>query len=407
MNPIGRSDLRYFNLIGWLFVAAVLLLVCQRALQKDQQRDFIYFYSLGYIANHYPADRIYDYDLQKQIYARFQPIDDFAYGPSPHPPFVAALFSPFALLPYLTAYILWMAVTLVFYLAGTGLLLFRFHPGDSLKQSLILCFALLFWPFTLRTLLNGHIAAIGFLAMALALYCEDRRSWFPSGLALSLCLYKPTLLFLTIPMLIVIGRWRTLAGFLVGSVSLAVAATVLLGPDVWPGYLRMVLNLGQFLPYLDFADHVDLYSFASLAANGAVAVRILVLVAAIAACLYLLRLWWHSRQAVGHQSAVALWAATVVWTLLLNVYVPIQDTNVVVIALIACAPLLTHRCGAFISVCLLLLFIPPATKWFAGRTGIQAYTLLLAYLAVLLTGIAARSVRLKPGHPLTSGPDLV
>src|SRR5579863_192628 len=167
---LTRGDLRDLNIIGWAVFLGLVLLVGQRAFQKNQERDFVYFYSIGLILNSYPPSDLYDYRLQKEIFTRVQPLGrKGAYGPSPYPPYVAMFFRPLARWEFMNACRIWTSITLALYLAGLSLLIFRFFPGDRLKQSSLFCFALCFWPFMGRTLLNGQIAAVGFFAMALAL----------------------------------------------------------------------------------------------------------------------------------------------------------------------------------------------------------------------------------------------
>jgi hypothetical protein len=394
-SSLSRSDLRYLNLIGWLVVAALFAVMLQRAGRADQERDFAYFYAFGYLLNHHPVGSLYDYQLQSHLCAEFQPLHDGVYGPYPYPPFVAALSSPFARLPYLAAYGLWLAITLTLYTAGILLLAFRFFPRDRLKQSLMLCFALLFWPFAARTFLNGQIAAIGFFAMALAVFYEDTSAAFSSGLALSICLYKPTLLILILPILLIIRRYRTLAGFATGAAGLVSLTTILLGPGVWPAYCRMLSQLAVFRPHLHLDDHVDLYSFSLLISHGALSVQILFLCIAVAAMAYLVRAAWLQRVPTQSGPATLLWSATLSWTLLLNLYVPIQDSILIFVSLIAAGPALLrfHR-GAFLLICVALLLVSPFTAFIATNTSLQFLSGLLGTLAFLQT-------RLLTGGALT------
>src|SRR5205085_3363606 len=129
----------------------------------------------------------------------------------------------------------------ILYLAGLAIFSARFFPRDHLKQSLIFCFALSFYPFVMSTLFNGHLSAIGFLALALAFREEDSGRPFLSGLALSACLYKPTLLVLLLPMLLVTRRYKTLLGFTAGVLALATFTTALEGTRVWSGYIDLAL----------------------------------------------------------------------------------------------------------------------------------------------------------------------
>ncbi|MCL5744479.1 MAG: DUF2029 domain-containing protein [Acidobacteria bacterium] len=382
---VSRSDLKYLNLLGWVLAAGMLLIVFQRSLQNGQERDFVYFYSLGHILNHYSPAHLYDYELQKQVFTQVQPLQRGVYGPSPYPPYVAVLFRPFAQLSFMNAYRIWMAITMALYLAGLSLLAFRFFPSDGLKQSSLFCFALCFWPFTARTLLNGQLAAIGFIAMALAIYLEDSGRAYLSGFALSACAYKLTLLLLVLPMLLVIRRYKTLVGFVAGVTTLAIFTTALEGFVVWPAWLRMLSSLAGFRPFLALDDYVDLNSFALLISHGAAPVRIAVLCLGAIIGIYLVREWRLFRPAASSNSAAVLWGATLTWTLVLNVYVPMYDSILVIISLVvmAGAPCRIARNTPIRLAAMLLLALSPITRWVAAVTGFQILTFLLVSIGAM------------------------
>ena len=396
-KTLSRSDWRYLNLLGWCVVAGLFAIIVQNALQRDHDRDFVYFYSCGRILNRYPPAQLYDYTLQKQIFTEIQPLHEGVYGPSPYPPFVAMFFRAFARMPFLAACWIWMGITLLLYLAGLALLAHRFLPGNRLKQSALFCFALCFWPFAARTLLNGQLSAIGLFSLSLAICLEDSRRPFLSGLALSACAYKPTLLLLLLPMLLVIRRYKTLLGFGAGLAALVSLTTAVEGFDVWSAWLRLMSNLAAYRPFLALDDYIDAGSFAALLAHGAAPVRLAVLVLGVAATLWLLREWWRFRPLARNHSAVVPWAAALTWTLVLNVYVPMYDTILVLISLVvmAASPSPLARGPAVRAAVFLLLLLAPVTRVVAGATGLQLLTLVivaigLVHLAVLRRSIAAK-----------------
>ena len=376
---ISRADLRDLNIIGWAVLAGLLLIVGQRSLQINQERDFVYFYSVGLILNHNPPSDLYDYGLQKEVFAQVQPLGrSGSYGPSPYPPYVAMFFRPLARLEFMKAYRIWTAVTLVLYVAGLSLLIFHFFPKDRLKQSSLFCFALCFWPFMARTLLNGQLAAVGFFAMALALFLEDSGRPYASGFALATCLYKPTLLLLILPMLLVIRRFKTLAGFVLGGTALVALTTWVEGFAIWPAFVRMSSHVPGFRPFLQFDDYVDFGSFGSMIAHGARLARIVVAYVAAAACVYLAGAWWRARRWALDKPATLLWATTLTWTLLLNVYTPIYDSILVVISVIVTvAAMGGSDCSTLMVLCFFLLVLAPITKGLAVLTGWQVLTLVL------------------------------
>src|ERR1700692_3154528 len=153
-----------------------------------------------------------------------------------------------------------MLTTLSLYLTGLLLLAGRFFRGDRKRQSIICCFAMLYWPFINRTMLNGQLAAIGFLSIALAVCLEEADRRYLSGIALSVCVYKPTLLLLIVPMLFITRRRRTLIGFAAGTAILTTVTTLLDGVGVWPAYLRMSADFARVRAFV-LCDYVALLAF--------------------------------------------------------------------------------------------------------------------------------------------------
>ena len=117
-----------------------------------------------------------------------------------------------------------------------------------MKASLVFCFALAFYPFAIGTLANGQLAAVAVFSVGMAIAQETNSRPFSSGLALSILTYKPTLLVLLIPMLLLTRRFRALGGFVTGAAMLALAATAVGGVEVWTAYARFLNLIGRALP---------------------------------------------------------------------------------------------------------------------------------------------------------------
>lgn len=340
--------LKGLNLICWgLFVALLVVPLCViLRLQVKHgtgsvtqlHSDFVYVYGDGLIARNYPAARIYDYRLQQQVFNGIYPARNGFYGPSPYPPFVALFFSILARFSFGQAYVAWLAISLVLYLVGVLAACRAVFPHEPLRTSLVVCFSLAFFPFLIGTLLNGQLAAIATCVVGVAIYQEKRGNWFASGLMLALLSYKPTLLLLIVPMLVLTRRWRTLLGFAAGGVILAVVTTAFTGVQVWPAYADLVRSFGHVAgvngtSHVQLWTHVDLKSsFDAIFAGQSLAASVVLnlIIAAVAICLALL-LW---KSANGAQPVQWLaWAVTLTWTLLVSVYVPIYDSVLAVIAI--------------------------------------------------------------------------
>ncbi|MFN7998321.1 MAG: glycosyltransferase family 87 protein [Bryobacteraceae bacterium] len=289
--------------------------------------DFIYLYSMGRIFNDSPPDMVYDYHLQQAVCEKVHPLKSGAYGPIPYSPLIGISFRPFARLPFIAAYLLWICLSFGLYVSGVILLSRHFFPNGRLSQSLILCLSLSYYPFINWTLLSGHISTLGFIALAVATRELDRQRLGRAGLALSFCIYKPTLIVLLVPMLLVSRRWRVLGGFSVGALVLTLAATIIEGPAVWPGYFRLLFSYGRASAtvaghsFKQGWKYVDLASISSAASGTPLTKAVVAAVAASMLCI-LLWIWSECRRSTGPRFML-IWAATITWTLVLNIYADI------------------------------------------------------------------------------------
>ena len=276
-----RLNLKEVNVICWCLFFFFLAPAVFRAVQMQNQHgkpiqyaDFVNFYAMGRILNEYPATNLYDLALQNRICNEIAPPRSGSYGPIPYPPFVGIPFKVLAKLPYSTAYTSWLLISLSLYLSALAMIGFRFYRRDPLRFSLIVCIALCYFPFTIETLVNGQLSTVGFFFLAVAFLLDDSGRSFQSGLALSMCAYKPPLLVLVIPMLFVTRRFKNLAGVVTGGAILALFATMILGIEVWSGYLGMIFHFGQISigvkngSNLNVTQYVDFVNFSSLVPHG-------------------------------------------------------------------------------------------------------------------------------------------
>jgi|SRR5579862_190565 len=403
-------SLRELNLICWgvffitlILPACIVLLGYVRggAAAKVPEVDFVYFYGMGRIFDNYPVSQVYDYELQKRVFNELHPLKSGTYNPVPYPPFIGALLGVLARIPFFPAYLVWLLISLILYIAGLTMVAARFFPGDRLRISLVLCLGLSFYPFIGWAWLSGHLSTIGFFAIALALREEDRARPFTSGLALSVCLYKPTLVVLLVPMLFVTKRLKVLAGFMTGCVLLVAFTTALEGVESWRGYINLLLYYGhssagvQSHPFKQAWKYIDLSSFAALIPGGrSWTGQALLFAGALSAFAALCRVWWKSAGASRPAKSLA-WAATLTWTLVLNAYVPIYDSILIVPSVVATAGILKalseERAYHGLTVLWpLILACSWVTVKVAHSTGIQVITLLFAAVGILQIAVCAR-----------------
>jgi hypothetical protein len=224
-------------------------------------------------------------------------------------------------------------------LVGIGAVLKGVYSQEPLKQSLAFSFALGFYPFFIATLSNGQLGALAVFAVGMAIALELRCQPLVGGLALSVLAYKPTLLLLVVPMLLLTRRWRMWLGFVTGSAVWILSATAFSGVSIWPQYFRFLgyfrsvsVSHGQSLlklwEYVDFTS----FSFSIPGGRSLPALSVLAILGTAAAGTLAVLLWRSPR---GSQAGQLLaWAATLTWTLLLNLYVPMWDAILVIPALL-------------------------------------------------------------------------
>ena len=364
--------------------------------------DFAGFYTAGRILNEYPPQRLYDLELQDRVFHEVLPgLPPAEKLPYVYPPFFSLPIRPLALLPFTWACLIWMLLSVGLFLGGLALLWRGREAIPAGERSTTLLLALSFGPF-MECWLSGQASAFGFAAMALALRCEAVRRPFLLGLCLALCLYKPPLLLLVLPMLVVARRWRALGGFAVGGLLLAALSLLAVG---WRGCLAYAGHLTTFArimkaPTTAFPSwkFVDLDHFLGLLFGVNTSIQPIVWSAvALAVLPFLARLWWAFDRS-GPDRRLLTWSATLTWTLVLNGYIGLYDVILAVPGLLITADVLYRRAGGLTLGFKLLLALLYVVSWvsqhLARSTGFQPLTLLLMALGVYQLVLASSDAAL-------------
>lgn len=421
-----RPGLKEINVVCWgIFILFLLAPICiLLAVQfkvhnlyfEKSPVDFVYFYGTGKIADTHPAIAVYDYGLQLETFNKVVRLDNGMYGPSPYPPFVSQFFRLFAKLSFVPAFLVWTAISLVLYVAGVTMVLREFFPTERLERSLILCFALASAPFLMNTLGNGQLSSVGLFFISLAIVEERRSRPFLSGLALSVLIYKPTLLLFAIPMLIVTRRFKTLGGFATGASVLGLISTLVAGIRIWPAYLHFLNSFGKTSGVygqssLRLWKYVDLNSLSYALPGGRSRVALLLLACgAIAVAGWVAVVWWRSA-AGGRTQRTLAWPVAMTWTMLVNVYYPIYDSILIVIAIIIALSTLrelaSRRAFEWMITLAVLTF---AVAWFtepvAKQFGVQLLTLAILVVAITQTVVLQRLTRQQAFEAVAVSPAL-
>jgi len=398
---LNRSDIRSICLL--VLVIYSIILSISFATQRSGRTifgpqlgaDFGAYYIAGTIFNHVAPDRIYDRNLHHRLYQEhFPSAPPGEELPYVNAPFFILLFPVLARLEYPLAYLVWILISLGLFVSGFTLLWRTLDdmPEDAYFVALFL--AVSFMPFLVECLAGGQTSAFGFFSLAMAISCERRDRPITGGAALSLCLYKPTLLLLILPMLVITRRISTIAGFVIGGSLLAATSLLVVG---WQGcleYIRMLLFFTDAstsaVSGLKSWKYVDVNSFFRLLLNHHIYLRWVFVATAFLMILPLLFSFWlrACRESKNDQSLV--WAGVLTWTMILNVYLGIYDTTLVVLSVL----LITHvfygrtkrfqfELTAIYKLIILLLYLVPwATQPIARLTGVQLYTIILVLFGI-------------------------
>lgn len=393
IERLNQSDIRRISIL----ILAIFLIVLTISFATAKRgrtifgpflgADFGAFYVAGQIFNSYDPARIYDVPLHRQLYKEnfpdAPPDEELTYA---NAPFFVVPFIFLSRLPYTLAYLIWLVISVSLYVAGLSIVwrALQYLPQEIWITTLLL--ALSFWPFLVECLAGGQTSAFGFFCLALAIACEAR-SKFWSGAALALCAYKPTLLFLIAPMLLVTGRWLTLIGVAAGNLVLAAVSFLLVG---WQGCLNFINRLIFYSTASTTVEaglrswkYADINAFMRLLLPHHAQLRwIITAILVVLVIPFLVASWWRLRRESQRQ---LLWALTISWTPVLNIYMGIYDSTILVLAgLLLIADF--YRSGvppaslpSAYKILLLVLYLSPLfTQSIAMATGIQIYTLAVA-----------------------------
>lgn len=393
MRPPSFERLRLYAIASMATGCLVLaLLLWQTPERLAGATDFTAFFNAGRIVNEYPTSDLYSRELQMKLFAEAAPtIDPAQASLFVYTPFFAALFSPFAVLPYPVAFAAWIVTSLAMFVVGFRLVWMVSGLSDVHWKS-ALAIAVSFVPFYSWCLGMGQTSAFGFFFLALAIYLDRNARQFGSGCVLALLLYKPTLLVLLVPMLLLTKRWRSLAGFLtVGSV-LGLISLALIRLSGLPAYFDMAAGFakaktGTHLTMLE----IDAYSFFVALTRGSAWAPFLFLALTVAILPFVIKAW-----RVQPENA---WATAIAWTLVLNFYVLMYDASLLVLSVVLFVGTLrevTHGLRWLLIALFLLPWIETAT---ARTFGFQPITVALIVFGCYQIASVMRPHRLQSVEP--------
>ncbi|HSF13790.1 MAG TPA: glycosyltransferase family 87 protein [Erythrobacter sp.] len=313
MLPIAKKitpqfAARFFA-FGFGFAIALALFANVTNLRR---MDFMSFWAAGKLTLAGKATDAFDIAVHHQVQAAvvdFEGLMPFAYPP----PFLLVV-TPFALLPYAVAAIVWTALTYALYIIGAR----RFAPSAGWT-------AAAFPP----VLVNGIIAQNGLLTGGLFVAGMTLLQRHPvwAGLVLGCLVIKPHLAVLFPLALAAGGHWRAFAGAAASSVGLAVIALLAFGIGAYQAFIDQMPLFSSIAAegLVGWHKMASIYASLRLAGAGpAAAWSAHILIACMAAIA--MGLVWRSGAEIEAKAAM-LAAASV----LISPYIYLYDTVLLVL----------------------------------------------------------------------------
>lgn len=358
--------------------------------------DFAGFYVAAQLLHDGHVDRLYDRELHAKYYHELFPqIPKDEVIPYVHPPFVASLFRSLVWLQYDYAALVWLIISLALYLTGLKIILLACPSLAGKHAGLVVLLALSFEPFLFECWLGGQLSAIAFLSYALAFMFYQRQRSIFAGLALGICFYKPTMVILIVPLLLLARQWRVLLGMTITGTILLLFSIITTGWDANVGYLQVLLDFRQSTASQEqlairLWKYVDFNHFYRLLLGDSVYQRVAFLATIAIISFSLLIPGWWKWPAVGNEQS-RLWARTLCLIPLINLYVGVYDSILVVLAVIILTEWILNekpeqsgllfRTG-WVYWLLVFAIVPWFSQYLAQTIGLQVYTLMLLCLAI-------------------------
>lgn len=369
--------------------------------------DFAGFYIAGHIWNDYGPSRLYDWNLQAEVYHQLfpsTPADEKL--PYVHPPMVAFVFRIFAWLPYRWAVAVWLTVSLCMCLTGCWILVGSLEGQSAQDRATIMLIAVSFQPFIIECWIGGQLSAVALCCFAIATRQIRSGRTFAAGAVVAILLYKPTLLVLILPMFAAARVYSalfgfTLTGLLIGALTIAIA-----GVDCCRAFLQKLFGFAEEVSGGDLQlriwKYVDLNTFSRILLDGPSFWQRLLFLSMFAGLFAFMMRRWLTWPRASPQQRDLLWAATVSGTPILNYYVGVYDS---ILCVVACS-LTTNvwrKATLPLPGDLRLLFVagylaPWFTQSSARNFHVQIYSVVLA--AMMLWPLFRRpSEVVRPAHP--------
>src|SRR6266446_349676 len=194
-------------------------------------RDFTWIWLSSKFALSSAPAQAYDYSVFSAARAALVGPPNCILEHLDYPPTLLFFTYPLGLMPYSTAFAMWMVATLLLYLAAVYAII---------PRPVAVIAAVTLHPVLINFLL-GHDGFLTAGLIGLALAFVERRPWL-SGIFLGLLTYKPQFGILFPFALLASRNWRALLSATAMSVMFGATAAIAFGYQVWPSFIGALLE---------------------------------------------------------------------------------------------------------------------------------------------------------------------
>jgi alpha-1,2-mannosyltransferase len=216
--------------------------------------DYITIFASGIAIRQAESANLYNFDYQAQLEQSIAGPELATFNAFITPPFLAWLFVPFSVLPYIWSFTAWSLLSILFLWVSLKLL--------SADQPLKVFLYSLTWFPIFATISFGENSLLSLFILSLTFWLWRKEKYLLAGLASSLLLYKPQLL-LGVGLLWLLEyrrSWKSILGLVLGGATLVGLCFWLL-PDASWAYLELVRNT---IPAMIYQEQFPLWHLHSL-----------------------------------------------------------------------------------------------------------------------------------------------
>ena len=231
--------------------------------------DFRQLYSGGYMIRTGHAKQLYDYDTEAEFENRLVPVGGPFMLPINHLAFEELLFVPFSLVPYRTAYCIFLGFNILLLVICGRLLRVPFRQlYERWHWFLLLLFAS-FFPIS-RALTHGQDSIITLTLLSGALWCLTQEKELPAGLLVGLCMFKFQIAIPIALLFFAWRRWRFCGGFAISSLAAGLVSLWIVGINGARDYAQTMVGMSIHLASKADMVHYETYPADMLNLRGLV-----------------------------------------------------------------------------------------------------------------------------------------